>query len=235
MSNAPSHDESFRREIDARVGRTLCQRYTLERCSASVDGGRLRRRASQRQPRRNQGAPHRARCLQGGSRALRPRGVCREPRGASRRSAHPRRRHRRGRHRLHRHGSPRGTDARADARPAGHATAGRARSLDWAALEVLAAAHEKGIVHRDIEPSNLFVTQSRALRVMDFGIARLADGSRLPTRIGHAPDSSSYVAPEQARGEHALVDPRPTSGRRAPSCSARSPAMSSTPPRRRRW
>jgi len=74
-------------------------------------------------------------------------------------------------------------------------------------LEVLSAAHEKGIVHRDIKPENLFVTRKeKKLKVLDFGIARLADGARQATRTGRVMGTPVYMAPEQARGEMKLID-----------------------------
>jgi serine/threonine protein kinase len=66
------------------------------------------------------------------------------------------------------------------------------------ALEV---AHEQGVIHRDIKPQNLIVEPSGTLKVMDFGIARLATRTRGMTQAGMAIGTPEYMAPEQLMGE----------------------------------
>ena len=75
-------------------------------------------------------------------------------------------------------------------------------------LEVLAAAHERGVVHRDIKPENLFLTNDGALKVLDFGIARLIESTELhsATRTGTMIGTPAFMAPEQALGQWAQVD-----------------------------
>ena len=66
--------------------------------------------------------------------------------------------------------------------------------------EGLAAAHAKGILHRDVKSDNLMVTTDGRIKIMDFGLAKMADAAGL-TRAESTIGTLAYTAPEQLRGE----------------------------------
>jgi len=63
-------------------------------------------------------------------------------------------------------------------------------------------AHRNGVVHRDVKPGNLLVSDSDVVKLADFGIARATDQSSI-TQVGSVLGTAAYLAPEQARGDEA--------------------------------
>ncbi|HXW32552.1 MAG TPA: serine/threonine-protein kinase, partial [Acidimicrobiales bacterium] len=80
-------------------------------------------------------------------------------------------------------------------------TAPAACALALAAAAGLQAAHARGVLHRDVKPENLMFSSSTALKVTDFGIAKVVGGEQtFATRAGEVVGTPAYIAPEQARG-----------------------------------
>ena len=90
------------------------------------------------------------------------------------------------------------------------------KAIDYATqiARGLAAAHEKGIIHRDVKPDNLFLTKDERVKILDFGLAKLSQPAtedtaqtdvatrRVHTDPGTVMGTAGYMSPEQVRAKH---------------------------------
>jgi eukaryotic-like serine/threonine-protein kinase len=83
----------------------------------------------------------------------------------------------------------------------------RATALRWLgeAAAALDAAHEAGVVHRDVKPANMLLDGQDRLAIADFGIARVAETTSDLTATGQVLGTAAYISPEQAMGEPAVA------------------------------
>jgi serine/threonine protein kinase/Tfp pilus assembly protein PilF len=95
-----------------------------------------------------------------------------------------------------------GEDLKSFIRRSGCLTVGKAVGIAAQVCEGLAEAHRRGVVHRDLKPQNIMIDHEGNVRIMDFGIARLAGvgGLTMPGMVVGTPE---YMAPEQVDGEEA--------------------------------
>ena len=94
--------------------------------------------------------------------------------------------------------------------------------------EGLEEAHEHRVVHRDIKPSNVMLDQRGRVKIMDFGLAAIADRTRL-TKSGTTLGTPAYMSPEQAQGQPVqfwFPDLLPCD----PACSRRSTGIATANP-----
>lgn len=78
-------------------------------------------------------------------------------------------------------------------------------------LQVVSAveyAHAQGVIHRDLKPGNIMFDSLGAAKVMDFGLAKVAQASKRLSRTGHIIGTLEYMPPEQVEGRSSLIDER---------------------------
>jgi serine/threonine protein kinase/tetratricopeptide (TPR) repeat protein len=81
-----------------------------------------------------------------------------------------------------------------------------ALSIGEQVAEAVSAAHEKGVVHRDLKPGNIKITPDNRVKVLDFGLAKICmgegkNGETTVTQAGRVIGTPAYMSPEQARGK----------------------------------
>jgi eukaryotic-like serine/threonine-protein kinase len=87
-------------------------------------------------------------------------------------------------------------------RDRGHLDVEQAVDIVAQACRGLDYAHRNGVIHRDVKPGNLLVSDTGVVKLADFGIARAADQSSI-TQVGSVLGTAAYLSPEQARGDEA--------------------------------
>jgi serine/threonine-protein kinase len=95
-----------------------------------------------------------------------------------------------------------GTSLAQAVKESGAFEADRVRSVIGQMALALHAAHEAGVVHRDVKPANVLLGEGGVVKLTDFGIARAANASQL-TRTGETLGTPNYLSPEQAQGRSA--------------------------------
>jgi serine/threonine-protein kinase len=103
-----------------------------------------------------------------------------------------------------------GEDLSVALRRSGTLAAGELVPLVERVAAALDAAHDAGVVHRDLKPQNIFMLAGSDVRLLDFGISRLAEGGEEGglTQSSTVLGSAGYLAPEQARGEQRRIGPQ---------------------------
>lgn len=96
----------------------------------------------------------------------------------------------------------------ADLLTARRPTPAESASLIAAVADALQYAHERGVVHRDVKPSNIILDERGVPHLMDFGLAKREAGEITMTTEGQVLGTPAYMPPEQARGEAHRVDGR---------------------------
>ncbi|MGL5858691.1 MAG: Stk1 family PASTA domain-containing Ser/Thr kinase [Angustibacter sp.] len=91
-------------------------------------------------------------------------------------------------------------------RTAGAMRPGDALDVLEPVLDALAAAHQAGIVHRDVKPENVLIADDGRVKVADFGLVRVSDATQGHSQTGAVYGTVSYLAPEQVNG--GMADPR---------------------------
>lgn len=94
-----------------------------------------------------------------------------------------------------------GEDLASYLRREGRVTLAAAANVITQATEALSSAEARHIVHRDIKPANMLLDETGRIKLLDFGIARIADTSNGLTRPGESIGTPYYMSPEQVRGE----------------------------------